>query len=249
MLNARLGARVVAFALAAATACLAGAQNPIPASASIAGEYSRLARQGSQTARTTLGLLLLEGETVPANALRARLLLEESAVAGDTEAQVALGDAYANGRALDRDLQRAARWFAQASCSEPYAAWRLGQMFESGEGVRRNEARAARLYSGAASKGFAPAANSLGGLYLAGAGVERNYAEALGWYRKAASAGFADAFLNLAGMYVHGLGVDRDLARAFALAVAAADVGARDAGAFLAEIERVSGQHALAADH
>jgi TPR repeat protein len=168
----------------------------------------RAAEAGSRSAQKSLGSLLLEG-----GAVRPIRLLRR---AGSIEPP-----------------HRAAQWYFEAAPHAPVAAWRLGQMFESGEGVPYDSAEALRLYTQAAEAGFAPAQNSLGNLYMAGIGVAQDYSTAIGWYVIAAENGDGDALLNLAGMYFHGLGVEQDYAESLALASAAAALHVRDAEAFM----------------
>jgi TPR repeat protein len=70
--------------------------------------------------------------------------------------------------------------------------------------------RAARLYSGAAEQGYAPAQYNLAVAYDKGDGVVANLATAIDWYTRAASQGQADAQSNLGVLYFTGRGVERD---------------------------------------
>jgi TPR repeat protein len=185
-------------------------------------EYERLARNGSVRAQKVLGALCAErGDGC------ASYWLRRAASAGDCEAQAALADFVA-----DRDPAEAVLWYARAADRTPDAAWKLGRMYENGEGVAQNPARALELYKAAAERGSGGAMNSLGNLSL----LRGDYAGALGWYRKAADAGFGEALLNLAGMYYQGLGVARDVGIAYRFAEQAGNLKVRDAAAFVAEI-------------
>lgn len=183
-------------------------------------------------------MLLLEGGSVAVDTASGVRWLNSAASAGDMDAQLALADLYREGRHVGGDSQRAAQMYRALAERNSYAAWRLGQMLESGDGVPYNIGEALRLYRRAAESGFGGAQNSLGNLYLIGAGVVQDYASARAWYEKAAASGYADALLNLAGIYYQGLGVERDYTRALRLVWEAKSSRARDASAFLHEIQR-----------
>ena len=72
--------------------------------------------------------------------------------------------------------------YANAQCN-------LGVMYERGQGVARNYAKAAAWYAKAADQGIAEAQFNLGVMYYNGLGVARNYAKAIAWYAKAADQG------------------------------------------------------------
>jgi TPR repeat protein len=72
----------------------------------------------------------------------------------------------------------------------------------NGEGVPRDEARAARYFRHAAGRGNAVAQNRIARLYAAGRGVPKNLVEAAAWDMAAAAQGLSDAWLTqaLAGL-------------------------------------------------
>src|SRR5437867_9161069 len=71
---------------------------------------------------------------------------------------------------------------ARAQAGDPVAQNQLGEMYEHGNGVPRDFAKAARWYRLAAEQGMAPAQLNLGTLYENGQGVAQSYAEAARWY-------------------------------------------------------------------
>jgi len=81
----------------------------------------------------------------------------------------------------------------------------LGWMYDSGEGIRQDHAKAVRWYRKAAEQGNALAQYNLGLMYYSGQGVQQDYAEALKWHRKAIEQRNADFFLGT--MYRSGEGV------------------------------------------
>jgi TPR repeat protein len=110
------------------------------------------------------------------------------------------------------------------------AQYKLGLMFNNGEGVRRDFGEAVIWFSRAATYGYAPAQRSLGVKYEKGQGVKRSYSEAVRWYRHGADQGDAKAQYRLGRMYVMGRGVRRDYTEAVAWFNLAAAQGIEDAG-------------------
>ena len=71
------------------------------------------------------------------------------------------------------------------------AQFNLGVMYETGRGVRKNDAEAVRWYQKAAEQRDARAQTLLGVMYEDGRGVRKKYAEAVKWYQQAAEQGYA----------------------------------------------------------
>ncbi len=94
------------------------------------------------------------------------------------------------------------------------AQFRLGLMYQKGEGVRQSYPDALRLFKAAAAQNYALAQNALGLIYATGQGVTKTEYEAVDWLRLAAEKGNAAAQVNLAHAYNHGLGVTEDNAEA-----------------------------------
>ena len=69
------------------------------------------------------------------------------------------------------------------------AQFKLGWMYQRGQGVPKNHKIAAKWFMLAASKGIADAQYILGGLYRRGKGVPKNQEIALKWYKLAAKQG------------------------------------------------------------
>jgi hypothetical protein len=108
------------------------------------------------------------------------------AMAGNAEAQAALGEMFEEGRGGPPDYDAAARWYGKAADQgNALGAYRLGQLHEWGKGVARDYARAAELYAAAAQAGSAPAAYRLGYLLENGLGVRRDVDLAARWYARA----------------------------------------------------------------
>ena len=85
-------------------------------------------------------------------------------------------------------------------------------MYESGQGMLRNDAEAIRWYRKAAEQDDAVAQFDRGVMYAKG--VSPDHAEAAIWYRLAADHGLAGAQFDLGMMYAQGQGVSQDYVQA-----------------------------------
>ena len=120
--------------------------------------------------------------------------LEELAKNGNADIQYNLGVIFANGREVEKDLERAAYWFNQSSLNgNAKAQYKLGYMYEKGLGVQKNIERAVKQFLLAAQKGDADAQYNLGIMYKLGNGVEQDHQESLKWYKLASVQGHSAA--------------------------------------------------------
>ena len=97
--------------------------------------------------------------------------------------------------------------------SAPSIAWamnNLGKLYENGEGVPKDMAKAIELYRKAADLGNTEAMVSLGFAIYHGNGIPKDYAKAAELWQKAADMGHTGAMNNLANCYLKGLGVPTD---------------------------------------
>ncbi|MFA4871976.1 MAG: SEL1-like repeat protein [Patescibacteria group bacterium] len=90
----------------------------------------------------------------------------------------------------------------------------LGIMYESGQGVPKDYAKAVEWFQKAAEQGNPHAQLNLGNMYYNGQGVSRDYVKAVEWYRKAAEQGEATAQFHFGLIYYNGQGVPQDYAKA-----------------------------------
>ena len=86
----------------------------------------------------------------------------------------------------------------------------LALMYDYGQGVPKNDAKARLWYEKAAAGGNADAQNYLGVRYAFGDGAPQNYVQAAKWYEKAAVQGYARAQNNLGALYANGHGVPQN---------------------------------------
>jgi TPR repeat protein len=94
------------------------------------------------------------------------------------------------------------------------AQYSLGVMYDRGEGVAQDHARAHMWWSRAAAQGDSWAQGNLGQQYRKGEGVVQDYAEAVKWYKLAAAQGSFLGQIHLGFMYDRGEGVAQDYVRA-----------------------------------
>jgi TPR repeat protein len=131
-------------------------------------------------------------------------------------------------------------WRPLAGQGDAAAQYKLGALYDDGQGVPQDHAEAMRWYRKAAKQGYAivaytigdyqgaarlyrelaeqgdvEAQDRLGSMYNRGMGVPEDYAEAAKWYRKAAEQGYASAQYNLGNMYLSGDGVPQDYVQAY----------------------------------
>ena len=78
------------------------------------------------------------------------------------------------------------------------AQFSLGVMYEYGQGVAQNDAKAREWMEKAAAQGHVNAQFSLGVRYYTGQGVTQNYAEAHKWWEEAATQGMRERSTTLA---------------------------------------------------
>ena len=90
------------------------------------------------------------------------------------------------------------------------AQYRLGKMYDRGQGVKENYVEATKWYRKAktqflkaAEQGHAKAQYRLGKMYDWGQGIVPDNIEAAKWYRKAAEQGHAEAQFRFGKMYRH----------------------------------------------
>jgi tetratricopeptide (TPR) repeat protein len=105
------------------------------------------------------------------------------------------------------------------------AQYKLGVMYEIGEGVPENDAEAVQWYRKAAEQGSVEAKARLGAFYLLGRAVEHDPNKALRWIGEAAEQGHAGAQSLLGFLYQEGVIVPLDVAEAVAWYRKAAEQG------------------------
>jgi TPR repeat protein len=151
----------------------------------------------------------------------------EKAKGGDAEAMCGLGGYYSNLFYVEDDLDedfeekaeiwdlKALYWYEKAAAlGNVHAHFRIGSLYDDGNGIDRDYEKAAHWYRAAAEQGHDWAQFSLGTLYEKGVGVEKNHEQAVYWFTKAAEQGHGLACEYLGVCYRKGEGVEQDIQKA-----------------------------------
>jgi TPR repeat protein len=174
--------------------------------------FRKAAEQGDAHAQYNLGSWYKEGEN--------QGMPQDDSQAAFWRRKIRVWRAYVNSVDFHRSehwrYTQAAFWYRKAAeQGDADAQDALGDLYNSGQGVRRDYAQAAPWYRKAAEQGDADAQDSLGDLYHKGQGVPQDDAQAATWFHKAAEQGDADAQESLGDLYDTGRGVPRDYAEAY----------------------------------
>lgn len=97
-----------------------------------------------------------------------------------------------------------------AAKGDPNAQFLLGMLYDAGNGVTRDQARAASLYRKAAEQHHLIAQLFLGVLYYSGQGVKKDPGAAAHWFQAPADSGNDQAQFYLGSLYASGEGVKQD---------------------------------------
>jgi TPR repeat protein len=131
---------------------------------------------------------------------------------GDALAQLTLGNYYASGTGVNRDLAKAAKWHRKAAEQGlPRAQFRVAFEYSNGVGVKLDLIEGVKWLRRAAEQGLADAQVELGKCYSTGEGIGENPVAAATWFRKAAEQNFPAAQYALGNCYFEGYGVTKDI--------------------------------------
>ena len=97
-----------------------------------------------------------------------------------------------------------------ANQGDRIAQFKLGVLYDEGNGVDKNSREAIRWYCVSSAQGFPEAAYNLGRLYQDGRGIPQSFERARQWYLIAAGRGETKAAVNLGVMNASGEGGRRD---------------------------------------
>lgn len=142
--------------------------------------------------------------------------LKSQAEAGDAESQFQYGLRLLTGKAEEKGSKaQGAAWIQKAAKQDLDKAMHvLGILYEEGEGVGQDLAKAVQWQQKAAEKGFAEAQWHLATLYDQGKGVEKDPSAAAEWAMQAAGQGHAPAQALYGLKLVRGDGVPKNSSKA-----------------------------------
>lgn len=138
------------------------------------------------------GRMTFEANKDKATQLASSVIVEIEAMAnaGNGEAMLLMGSAYAEGLAKQVDPVLAVMWYRDAAAlNNTLALHNLGNVYASGAGVPQSDEFAVLWWLKAAEKGDAIPQFRLGAVYEQGHGVEINLDEAIRWYSESANRG------------------------------------------------------------
>ncbi|HVO89685.1 MAG TPA: tetratricopeptide repeat protein [Casimicrobiaceae bacterium] len=142
-----------------------------------------------------------------------RILLMISAMLCSNVALAGLKEGYE--ALIRKDYARAIKEYRPlAERGDPEAQYRIGRLYEFGNGYPKDQAQGVAWIRKAAAQDHADAQQELGVIYATGDGVQQDDVQAVAWFRKAALQGDATAQYNLGLMYAKGAGVAKDYAQA-----------------------------------
>ena len=114
-----------------------------------------------------------------------------------------------------KDYAKALKYYQYAAeKNDSYSQFRLGNMYDMGNGVTQNYAEAMKWYLKSANQGNVSAQNNIGCMYDKGHGVKQDYSEANKWYQKAAEQGHTLAQHNLGFNFYNGNGITQNYTEA-----------------------------------
>jgi uncharacterized protein len=126
----------------------------------------------------------LQGDGVSKDEVRSFALNAEAANEGHADAVLAMGWFYLNGVGVERDVERARKWYRKsARRGEPRAMFSLGQIAYN----ERDFSDALVWFTRASQAGHTRSLYWLGKLYWRGHGVTQDGKRALGLFHRAAS--------------------------------------------------------------
>ncbi len=131
--------------------CHQGGVGGAPDKAKAEAAYGRAAAMGFTRSNCALGQMLM---AEPRQARRGLALCEEGGRLGDADAQVVVGNAYFSGPAPERNRAVARKWYEMAAKqNKTDAARKLGQMYATGDGGRKDTKKAVELWTAAEKAG------------------------------------------------------------------------------------------------
>jgi TPR repeat protein len=102
--------------------------------------YRKAAENGTAPVQMKLASLLLDGRAGTLDYAEVHGLCEKAAKLHYSPADYCMGELYAEGLGVERDLSKAAQWFTEGSNSgHALSTLRLGQMYMKGEGLQQDK--------------------------------------------------------------------------------------------------------------
>lgn len=156
------------------------------------------------------------GFEMPEDPMQAIEMYQKLAQQGYAPAQHALSLEYAEGKYLQRDIDKAHKLLLAAAQQDlPVAQYHLGMLYQTDPFIKQYGSQGVYWLERASAHDFRLAQEQLGQTYQLAIGVGKNDEKAFYWYQKAAKNGEIQATLKVAELYASGQGVKKDLNAAF----------------------------------
>ena len=118
---------------------------------------------------------------------------------------------------MEKNEIEAVNWFRKAAeAGFPYAQRNLGSCYQSGSGLKQDNAKAFKWYRESALNGLPEGQFCLAYCYSQGWGVKKSDAEAIKWYQESALNGLPEGQYIMGLSYKNGRVVKKDPVEAFA---------------------------------
>jgi len=139
------------------------------------------------------------------------------------------------------DFEAAYReWLPLAEAGDAEAQFRVGRLYDVGEGQPRNGRKAVAWYEKAYAHGHVKAAYNLAYLYHKGVLIPQDYEKARKIYTYGAMRNHGSSQLHLGFIYIGGFGVTKNATEAYKWFFLAADNGSKNANRAIVEFEKFS---------
>ena len=107
----------------------------------------------------------------------------------------------------EKNYEQAEKWFRLAAeRGSSLAQFRLGFIYDQGQGVPKDYLEAIKWYQKAADQGEKYAQYNLGNMYADGKGTSKDYKKAFEWYEKSAEQNVPQAQVSVGWYYMNGFG-------------------------------------------
>ncbi len=191
--------------------------------------YQKAAELGNTVAMYTLGYMYEHGLGVEQDYAKAMEWYQKAADGGDVHAKNHISILYQEG--LEQKDAVLLEYYKKASGLDYVdAAYQLGNMYFTGQGVEQDYGKALKLYRNAAELGRnTNAMTRIGYMYGEGQGVKQDYEKAIEWFQKAADMGNTAAMVNIGAIYER----DEDYVKALEWYQKASDQGDPEATKYI----------------
>jgi TPR repeat protein len=178
-------------------------------------KWHRVAAEGgiSESAFKVAKAKEATGGANPAETIK---MYQKAAAAGDSEANMRLGDLFFTGDGGERNLFEAFKYYRNAAqLKNPKAYFKMGYCYERGHGVGQSNQDAVYWYQKGVDAGDLNCIANMARFYENGVTVEKDPVKAAQLYQIAAEQGEAFSQLSLGSLYRTGSGVKKDMVEAY----------------------------------